>query len=379
MPCKVAYVDPRSIALGAPADHPFFKPDRLLLAHYLFESVGLLGSSLVFEPPLSEERDLLLFHEDSYLDLVKRAKKMGLAYLDDGDTPVFNSVYENNSKRVGGAVKLVSMILEGVVEHGFHVGGGLHHAYPDHASGFCVFNDVGVCISKLKEDMGVKRLAYVDIDAHHGDGVHYKFYDDPGVLNIDVHEDGRFLFPGSGYPDEIGDGAAKGIKVNVPLLPESSDRSFLYAFNELVPPLIRAFEPEFILFQCGGDSHKGDPLTGLNLTTKSFNIASKMLHDLAHEVSEGRIIAFGGGGYNIPNVARCWAVVLSNLLGVELDDKLPSRWVDEVKSRLKVDPGPYMFDPEGDGIENTSAYERAKVVVEEIKGKAFPILGIRHD
>jgi len=378
MPCRVAYIDPRSLASGAPTNHPFFNPDRLLIAHSLFESAGLLDGSLVFEPPLSEEKDLLRFHDDAYVDFVKSANKLGLTYLDNGDTPVFESVYENSSKRVGGALKLVSIVLEGDVDHGFHMGGGLHHAHPDRASGFCVFNDVGVCISKLKE-MGLKRLAYVDIDAHHGDGVHYGFYEDPGVLNIDFHEDGRYLFPGSGHTDEIGDGAARGFKVNVPLLPDSSDRSFLYAFNELVPPLIRAFEPEFILFQCGGDSHKGDPLTGLSLTTRSYHAASKMLHELAHELSEGRIVAFGGGGYNIPNVARCWAVVFSNLLGLEPKNALPAEWVEEVKFRLNVDPGHHLLDPEVGGAENSSAYERAKAVVSEIKGMVFPILGIRHD
>lgn len=380
MSCSVGYVDPRTLAKETPKDHNFFRPERLLLSHSLLESLGLLGDSTVsFDPPLSEDRDLLLFHEGAYVDLVRNASSLGLVYLDNGDTPVFEGVYENNSKRVGGAVKLVSMVHKGEVDHGFHMGGGLHHAYPDHASGFCVFNDVGICVSKLKEDMGVKRVAYVDIDAHHGDGVHYSFYEDPGVLNIDIHEDGRYLFPGTGYPDEIGDGAARGVKVNVPLLPGSSDRSFLYAFNELVPPLIRSFAPEFILFQCGGDSHRGDALTGLSLTTRSYHVASSTLHDLAHEVSGGKIVAFGGGGYNIPNVARCWAVMFSNLLGVELDNALPRRWVEEVKRKLGVDPGLSVFDPEGADAEDASAYRHVKAVVENLKRKVFPILGVDND
>lgn len=207
-----------------------------------------------------------------------------------------------------------------------NIAGGLHHAHPSRASGFCIFNDPAISIAYLKKKYSLERILYLDIDAHHGDGVMYGFYSDKTVLDIDFHEDGHHLFPGTGFTDEIGAGAASGIKINVPLSPFTGDDAYLKLFKEIVPPAVRNFRPQILLVQCGADSHANDLLAHLQLTTRSYCEVAKIMHDLAHEVADGRLVIFGGGGYNPSNVARAWTLIAATLIDFSAPGEIPEDW-----------------------------------------------------
>jgi len=230
---------------------------------------------------------------------------------------------------VGASLVGADMVMKGELSHSFNPSGGLHHAHPERASGFCIFNDPAIVIAYLKSRYRLKRLVYLDIDAHHGDGVMYGYYDDPAVLDIDFHESGKFLFPGTGSPDETGKGEAKGLKLNIPLPPSTGDQAYLDAFRKLVPETVRRFKPEIILVQCGADGHLDDRLAHLRLTTNVYSEVVGEMHHLAHELCNGRLLLFGGGGYTLANVPRVWTVAFATLAGKTLDDEIPSDWAKE--------------------------------------------------
>ena len=195
-----------------------------------------------------------------------------------------------------------------------NIAGGTHHAFADHGEGFCVFNDCGVAVEYLREHFGVRRIAYVDIDAHHGDGVFYAFEDDPDLILVDLHEDGRYLYPGTGFVDETGSGAARGTKLNIPMPPQAGDETFFKAW-ESAERFIDQAKPEFVLLQCGADSLAGDPITHLQYSAAAHRHAAQRLKMLAERHCQGRLLALGGGGYNRPNLARAWTAVVEALLG----------------------------------------------------------------
>jgi len=280
----------------------------------------------VDEPREASRKELLLFHEEEYLEQVKQASETGAGYLDMGDTPAFKGCYEASALGAGASLEAVDLVMSGRVTHAMNIAGGLHHAHRDRASGFCIFNDPAISIAYLKERYGIKRLLYLDVDAHHGDGVMYGFYSDPAVLDIDFHEDGHHLFPGTGFIDEIGEGKASGLKINVPLPPFVDDQTYMNLFNQIVPVAVRNFKPEIMLLQCGADSHANDLLAHLQLTTSSYRAIAATLHDLADEVAQGRLVVFGGGGYNIANVARTWTLVASVLANFDAVDVIPEKW-----------------------------------------------------
>ncbi|MBV9620949.1 MAG: acetoin utilization protein AcuC, partial [Gammaproteobacteria bacterium] len=203
-------------------------------------------------------------------------------------------------------------VLAGTVRHAFVPIGGLHHAGRGHAAGFCVFNDCGIAIELLKR-AGLERIAYVDIDAHHGDGVFYAFADDPTVVFADLHEDGRYLYPGTGKADERGEGAAQGTKLNVPLPPGADDQVFDAVWPQVTAHLER-HQPQFIILQCGADSLDGDPITHLRFSARTHGRAARDLAALAERCGHGRVLALGGGGYNRANLAQAWNGVVENLL-----------------------------------------------------------------
>jgi len=314
--CKlgIAY-GPESKLYSFPNGHPLNKSRTELFA----VALGEVASSetedqkiSIFNPMLTTEKELLLFHTQRYIDFVNQASIRGTGYLDYGDTPVFPGVYEAALYTVGSSLNGLSSINEGRVDHFFNPVGGLHHARRDRAGGFCVFDDCAVAISKALGDLGMKRVAYVDIDAHHGDGVYYGFEADPRVYIGDIHEDGRFLYPGSGSTDETGSGPAKGTKLNLPLPPGSGDDAFIQAFDKILH-FVRDSNPEFIFLQCGADGLHDDPLTHLNYTARVHAYATRKLHDLAHEICRGKILAMGGGGYNPKNVRDAWIAVVNGL------------------------------------------------------------------
>lgn len=276
-----------------------------------------LGNIIVEDPVIASEEDVLLFHGREYVQFVKMASKRGGMLLDRGDTPAYKGVFEAALYTVGSTLAGLEMIVTGKnrsgikVEHAFNPIGGLHHAMRDGASGFCVFNDIGVAIMIARKKYGIERIAYVDIDAHHGDGVFYEFEDDPLVFFVDIHEDGRHLFPGTGSADETGKGEAKGTKLNIPVEPGSSDARFMAEFQK-VGAFVDNSRPELIIMQCGADSLAGDPITHLQYSPAAHRHAANILHRLAHKHCNGRIIALGGGGYNRKNIGAAWTEVVKS-------------------------------------------------------------------
>ena len=273
---------------------------------------GLDHEVRILPPRKATRAEIERFHTPAYVDKVEHAEAEGLEVLDYGDTPVFPGVYEVSATVVGGALDGLHRIMTGEALHTFQPIGGLHHARPDRAAGFCVFNDLGVVINTLRSEYGVKRVAYVDIDVHHGDGVFYPFEDDAELIFCDIHEDGRHLYPGTGHANETGKGAAKGTKLNIPLPPGAGDKAFLEAWPRVVAHLRRC-EPQFVVFQCGADGLDGDPLAHLTYTAQVHAHATRSLVHFARQHCAGRVMAFGGGGYNRHNLAHAWSEVLREL------------------------------------------------------------------
>jgi len=270
----------------------------------------------LMSPVSAKEDDLLLFHTPEYVKFVKDSSKLGGGLLDAGDTPSFKGVYEASLFPAGSTLKGLDLIIDGKLDHFFNPVGGLHHAREGATEGFCVFNDCSIAIAGALSRKRLNRVAYVDIDAHHGDGVFYGFESDPRVVIGDIHEDGRFLFPGTGSAGETGGEGAEGTKLNVPLPPGAGDAEFVRAFDDIVE-LIRRLRPELIVFQCGADGLLGDPLTHLEYTAAAHVHAARTLHELAHELCDGRILAMGGGGYDAANVSAAWSAVVKELSGHE--------------------------------------------------------------
>lgn len=327
------------------SNHPL-RPERLKIAFALAKNYELISSVDILTPRLAKFEELLLFHTREYVNKVKEYSRLGYGLLDAGDTPAFSRCFEITSWIVGASLVGIEAVINGKADHVFNFSGGLHHAHQGKASGFCIFNDPAVCISVLKKKYGIKRIAYIDIDAHHGDGVMYGFYDDPSVLDIDFHEDGHYLFPGSGFSDEVGEGKAKGLKINIPLPPNTNDKLYLEAFHRIASPALRYFEPEIILLQSGADSHKNDPLAHLSITVKTYNEIALWLHNFAHEMCGGKIMIFGGGGYLLSNVARCWVKVLSIFLETELSNNIPDEWRQYYESLTHEEAPNTMYDQE---------------------------------
>ena len=243
--------------------------------------------------------------------------------------------------------------MNGQVSHSFNPSGGLHHAHPERASGFCIFNDPAIVIAYLKSRHKLKRIVYLDIDAHHGDGVMYGFYDDPSVLDIDFHESGHYLFPGTGFTDETGKGEARGLKLNIPLPPSTGDQAYLEAFREIVTDAITKFQPQVILVQCGADGHEDDKLAHLRLTTKTYTEVVGEMHHLAHELCDGRLLLYGGGGYTLGNVPRVWTVAFATLADKKLDDSMPVTWSKEFETSAKENPPQKLYDVPTNDTEST--------------------------
>ena len=304
-------VSERLARYGFGDGHPF-GPDRLAAFVREFEARGLARRVTTLEPRIASEEELRSFHSAAYLEFVRRASASGNGFLDAGDTPAFRGVYEAAAQVVGATLTCTEAIMQGECRRAFVPIAGLHHAARERAAGFCVFNDCGIAIEQLKRQ-GLKRVAYVDIDAHHGDGVFYAFEEDAAVVFADLHEDGRYLYPGTGAASETGRGAAQGMKLNVPLPPGADDEVFAAVWPHVLAHL-KKYQPEFILLQCGADSLEGDPITHLRLSPHSHGRAARDLGQLADELGHGRVLALGGGGYNRANLAQAWNAVVEGLL-----------------------------------------------------------------
>jgi len=346
---------------------------RLKLTYELIRAYGLLDlPSVKFIHTLkADEEDLALFHSREYLDILKEANDGywgGDAYsygLGPGDNPIFPGLYNWSLLTTGATVQAVDFVASGEGEMAFNIAGGLHHAMRSRASGFCYVNDPVIGILKLI-NRG-KRVAYIDIDAHHGDGVQKAFYQTGQVLTISLHESGYSLFPGSGFEYEIGEGEGEGYSVNLPFLPYTDDEVYLWAFEEIVPPLIHAFRPDVVVSQLGVDTFYNDPLTNLHLSIFGFEKVVRRIKDLAQ-----RWVALGGGGYDVSNVARAWTLAWAVMNGIELSEELPGSYLEKAAG-----VGIYEKQLRG-GLKSSPHSERkdirteAERVVSYIKETVFP-------
>ena len=316
--CKTAVFFGEELArYGFGESHPF-NSNRIYAFWSRANALELVKSNQIqIEfPERADEEILLMFHDKDYLTLVKQASANGTGALDLGDTPAFKGVFEAASYVVGTSVKALDIVMNNRNEvlHAFNPIGGLHHARRGSAGGFCVFNDIGIVGIMARQKYGISRIAYVDIDAHHGDGVYYEFEDDPLFFIADIHEDGRYLYPGTGDGSEIGLGNAKGTKINIAMKPNSDDNEFISAFGKVEEFIDNVARPELIILQCGADCIKGDPLTHLQYSSKAHRYAADILHRLSHKHCDGRLIALGGGGYNQNNIADAWTEVVVSLI-----------------------------------------------------------------
>lgn len=314
-------------------EHPL-KVYRLKLAYELSKAYNLFDNITVVESEYCKDEDILKVHSSHYLYVLKQCNN-GLCppeaffyNLDTSDNPIFPGVYDWSSIVCGSSLKGAKSILSGVCDIFFNIPGGLHHAFSEKASGFCYLNDIAVAIKYLVDNG--KKVIYIDTDAHHGDGVEKIFYDTSKVMTISFHESGRFLFPGTGFETDIGEGDGLGYSVNFPLYPYCDDDNFLRGFFEVVPPLIDAFKPDVLVTQLGVDCFHNDPLATLNLTTISFEKIINFYKNLNIPW-----LALGGGGYNPANVARAWTLALAIMAGVDINDPVPESF-DEIAKEYKV-------------------------------------------
>lgn len=357
---------PRSLTYDFGPRHPL-TPRRFGPGIDLLREIGAVPG---LAPEPASDDDLRLCHTARYIATVRRHSGLDNdpwsepeAGIGPGDDPAFHDMHDAGAAVAAGSLRAMEAMLRGDVEHAFHPGGGLHHAMPSRASGFCIYNDPALAIARARQE-GL-RVLYVDLDVHHGDGVEAIHRDDPGVLTVSFHEDGRYLFPGSGPISDVGDGPGAGSVVNIPMAPETGERAWLSAVETLLPELASAFGPDIIVSQHGCDTHAWDPLAHLNVTTTAMGAAARLVDAVAHRWAGGRWLATGGGGYGVYRVVpRAWAHVWLAAAHREPPDRLPeewlSRWADEAArfgDRLLPDR---FDDPPNAGLSFDSTQEDAE-------------------
>ena len=355
------------------SDHPM-RPVRLRYTYQLLREYGAFEHSgaVLLDSRIATDEELAWLHTSEYVAAVK-ALGLGsdtvngarFGFSRAGDNPVYPNMFEAAALSTGGSLLAAEMVANGEVVTAFNISGGLHHASAGHASGFCVFNDPALAIHYfLNRGM---RVAYVDIDAHHGDGVQEAFYDDDRVLTISVHESGQYLFPGTGAVAELGEGAGKGYSVNLPLFPYTGDDDYIRAFSQVVPRLVRAFAPDVLVAQLGIDSYHSDPLTHLQLTTEGYTEAVRQLVGLGLP-----LLALGGGGYDVNAVARAWTLAYGVMLGVEWPDQLPFGFAQEHGAgRLRDETSPQV-----PGDLKVDIRRHLEDTLEEIRQQVFSLHGL---
>lgn len=364
-------------------DHPL-TPRRFGPGIALLRSVADAEPSLLAPIPIADET-LAWVHEPAYIAAVRRLgadpRRPREAGIGPGDTPAFAGMHDAAAAVAGGSLAAMEALLRGETTHAFHPGGGLHHAMPDRAAGFCVYNDPALAIARARRD-GL-RVMYIDLDVHHGDGVEVIHRDDPGVLTVSIHQSGRTLFPGTGSADDIGDGPAAGTVVNLPMDPGTGEAGWLAALETVLPDLADAFRPDVVVSQHGADAHAWDPLANLRVTTTAMSAAARLVDEMAHRHARGRWLATGGGGYNVYQVVpRTWSLVWLAMRhrepdlaiadawrarwGAEADlhgqGPVPRRLLDDVNAGLPVD------------ARQEGADRAAAVVAAQVRASVLPAL-----
>ncbi|HEX5018575.1 MAG TPA: acetoin utilization protein AcuC [Actinomycetes bacterium] len=366
--------------------HPM-NPVRLDLTMRLARDLGVLDHVDLRKPSPATLDELCRVHSKDMVEAVSRCSSVDaegdLAHgLGTPDVPTFTAMHDVTSLVVGATLGATRTVWRGEANHAFSPAGGLHHAMPHAAAGFCVYNDVAVAISDLLDD-GVERIAYVDVDVHHGDGVQEVFYDDPRVLTISLHQHPRTLYPGTGMPEEVGEGLGEGYAVNVALPPGIVDDAWLRALQSVVPHLLEAFAPQVLVSQHGCDSHALDPLANMALTVDAQRVAAECLHEWAHDYADGRWIATGGGGYAIVDVVpRTWTHVMAEMSGSPVDpnSRVPEDWRAYVAARLGAVAPLRMTDGASPKLTDwSSGYDPADSVDRSImatRKAVFPLHGL---
>jgi acetoin utilization protein AcuC len=369
-------------------DHPLH-PVRLDLTMRLADSLGVLRSDRVelLRPEPADEALLTLVHDAEYLEAVRRAPAdptVGHG-LGTADNPIFDGMYEAAALIAGGSVLAARQVHEDRAQHAVNISGGLHHAMRASASGFCVFNDAAIAIAWLLRQ-GYERIAYVDVDVHHGDGVQAAFYDDPRVLTVSVHQTPLTLFPGTGFPEETGHPEkALGSAVNLALPNGTDDSAWLRAFDAVVPSVLEAFGPQILVTQNGCDAHHEDPLADLSLTIDGQRASYRTMHQLAHRVCDGRWIALGGGGYGLVRcVPRAWTHLIAEVSGDRLDPatEIPQSWRDDVVARgLRARPPTHMTEGGYTGFSRWDPFTESRVdrAIMRTRRASFPYFGLDPD
>ena len=377
--------DPSFTAYRFRPDHPF-NPKRLELSVSLIRALGLLDSEKVevVAPRPATDAELLRVHAPEYVAAVKQLGERGQEEeegwrwgLGTDDNPIFPGMHEATATVVGGTLRAAELVMSGEATRAFNIAGGLHHAHRARASGFCIYTDLGAAIAWMRE-VHDARVLYIDYDAHHGDGVQGMFYDDPNVLTFSIHESGRYLFPGTGFVDELGEGEGYGYSLNLPLEPFTEDDSWLALYAELLPSIAEAFRPDVIVLQNGCDGHTLDPLTHLHATTRLYEETVRLTCEVADRLCGGRIVATGGGGYAIWQVVpRAWTLVWAGLSGQECPPIVPPGWIEQwrgesphpLPERIRDEPGAFGTAPRR--AEITAANRQT---AERLHRQAFPLL-----
>jgi acetoin utilization protein AcuC len=366
--------------------HPM-SPVRVELTMKLAGELGVLEQLKIVPAPTAGDALLETVHTAEYVAAVKRAGEHPddadpIHGLGTSDTYCFPRMHEVSAQIAGASVEAARAVWEGDVLHAANIAGGLHHAMPNQASGFCVYNDPAIAIQWLL-DHGAERVAYVDVDVHHGDGVQTVFYNDPRVLTVSLHESPTTLFPGTGSAGETGGPDAEGTAVNVALPPGTGDAGWLRAFHAVVPEVVKAFRPQVLVTQHGCDSHVEDPLAHLTKTIDGQRAAYLALHDLAHELTEGKWVATGGGGYAIVDVVpRAWTHLLAIVAGHPIDPAtaVPEAWREAVQMRFgRVAPVRMTDGRDASYTDWSSGYNPGTWLDRAIKATrdaSFPLLGL---
>ncbi len=365
--------------------HPL-NPLRLTLSVELMDAYDLLGRYTVIEPRSATERELLLVHSEGYIEAVRAASDWGAGLpqgvgLGTEDNPIYPGMHDIAALTCGASIVGLEEVLCGRRPKTFSIAGGMHHAHRGRAAGFSVYNDPSVAIAVARSSRPGLKVLYIDLDAHHGDGVQEVFLGSAEVMTVSVHESGLHAFPGTGFPTEMGYDEGTGYAVNVPMPLNATDACFRLAMDRVVVPLARAFRPDVIVAQLGVDAHYADPQTDLGLTLPGYRSLVRTILELADELCGGRLAALGGGGYHVVEVVPlAWTWVMAALLGVELADEVPESWRDRVRPLLHAEPprtlgagDRFELAPE----EAARALEITEAVVAEVRAAVFPYHGLR--
>ncbi len=376
LPTYLIYSHEQSQHVLSPT-HPM-RPIRLMHMHELMRSAGLLDTDFIASesPRLATHEEIALYHDTDYIDVVKAIDAgaivpgMHTFGFGPGDNPPRSGMFRHGALAAGGAMLATELILEGKTDRAFSPAGGMHHhAMSNRASGFGIFNDAVIAIKHLIEK-GL-RVFYVDIDVHHGDGVQDGLYDTDQAMTVSIHESGQFLFPGTGYPGETGSGQGDGYSVNIPLAPYTDDELWHEAFDTIIPPLARAFEPDLIFTQLGIDTHRNDPLAHLSLTTQGHNQAVQKFAHLATEL-DTPWIAVGGGGYDMTAVARAWTMDLATMSNQTLPTNIPQTYTSLPNLTTFQDQPDYRLDPNL----RTEIQTHNNTAINQIRHQIFPRFGL---